>query len=360
MEELSEPLVPMSHEPLQSMDPRESMGSSSAGFPLKFPGRVRMYPGKWDRQTHSSAQLNSFALQKNHSRHSGSFGWSRRWWFHDCFRTLLSKTAVVTVFLFFGSNVLLWLACSGLLYAACPSQNSLGGESHSFSSVFWLSMQTATTIGYGHIFPNTPTCNAASGFTAVLSALLDAFWIGLLFTRFSRATEYAGVKWSAQCTIGESSDGDLYVSCRMLDLRKRPLVDCSIRLFGTVWLDTPTGPTLKTYQLKLVDGSGEAEGFYIRPIMNLPATLSHNLSDPSSPLHALKERACWEARGVQLICILEGIDPYTSNSLQLQKLYPSSDLMWGWHFQEMIELNQDGTFHVELSKLDACEARQGK
>ncbi len=69
-----------------------------------------------------------------------------------------------------------------------------------------------------------------------------------------------------------------------MDVRKHQLVDCSVRLFAAIWEETVEGEQLcKFHQLRLAGGlspilvlsgltggAGEADGYYIRPLLNLP------------------------------------------------------------------------------------------
>eukprot|EP00656_Telonema_subtile_P007215 TRINITY_DN13385_c0_g1_i3.p1 TRINITY_DN13385_c0_g1~~TRINITY_DN13385_c0_g1_i3.p1 ORF type:complete len:142 (+),score=23.97 TRINITY_DN13385_c0_g1_i3:279-704(+) len=105
------------------------------------------------------------------------------------------------------------------------------------------------------------------------------------------------------------------------------------------------------HHLKLVDGSGEADGYYVRPLMNLPILVSHCLEDDTSPLCGISPEQ-WEAQGLQVVAIMEGIDPYTSNSMQLRKVYQPKDVIWGARFEEVVQRLPSGMAKVELSRFD--------
>ena len=96
-------------------------------------------------------------------------------------------------------------------------------------------------------------------------------WIGVIFTRFARATKRASSFIVADNALVAHRNGVPTLLIRLMNIRKHQLVDCSIRLYATIWDQTVEGEHIcKFHQLKLCGGSGEADGFYIRPLLNLP------------------------------------------------------------------------------------------
>merc|ERR1711865_1066827 len=113
--------------------------------------------------------------------------------------------------------------------------------------------------------PKTNHCQTVVASISLAGALLDAFWIGLIWTRMSRGGRYAGIQWTDACVVG-SYLGRQALSLRVVNLRTKQLVDTSVRLFAAVWSPTTEGrEVLVFHQLKLVHGSGEADRFYVRP-----------------------------------------------------------------------------------------------
>jgi len=107
-------------------------------------------------------------------------------------------------------------------------------------------------------------------------------------------------------------------------------------VFASIWEKTEEGEEiLRFHQLKVDHGSPEAEGYYVRYLFNLPWTVGHPM-DNDSPLFGMTAAEFRES-GVEIVVVLEGIDPITSNSLQIRWPYPSERVIWGHVFLNTIK-----------------------
>jgi len=277
-----------------------------------------------------------------------------KWKLKDPFGTIVAVQLRFLVCWFCLSTWILWVFCGLLLFHVCDTDLSTNGP-QSFSQALYFAIQSVTTIGYGHLYPVEDSCNIGVGFIAMLGALFDTVWIGVLFTRVSRAGRYPGVCWSDNLLVNSSH----VLTFRMVNLRTKPLVDASVRVFASIWCKNCQGEDDVTFhQLKLVNGSGEAEGYYERPLFNLPWSFSHDMDDPSSPLYNLRTAHAWDSGGVEIIAVLEGIDPLTSNSLQICHTY--SKPIWNACFQPAIRRSHSKGVLVDLSEFNTITTLEGR
>ena len=104
-------------------------------------------------------------------------------------------TLTVPWWQFFGATALLYLAINALFaaaYLACGpgalGSDTAGMENHTYLRGFFFSVQTLSTIGYGHVVPIGLAANALVTVEALTGLLGFAIVTGLLFARFSRPT----------------------------------------------------------------------------------------------------------------------------------------------------------------------------
>ena len=139
----------------------------------------------------------------------------------------------------------------------------------------------------------------------LVGGVLDAAWLGIIFCRMSRATKRACCFVFSTNAVVSTRNGVPHLVFRVTNLRKHQLVDCSIRVYAAIWEETQEGESLyKFHQLKLDPGAGEAEGYYVRYLVNLPWSVAHPI-DETSPLYGLSPGQFREQE-VEIIVILEG------------------------------------------------------
>lgn len=96
-------------------------------------------------------------------------------------------------------------AVFAFLYVMC-GPNALSGDvpfgpGPSYRRAFFFSVQTLSTVGYGHIAPATTGANVVVTFEAVTALLVFALASGLAFARFSRP-------WPTSCSREMRSSQD--------------------------------------------------------------------------------------------------------------------------------------------------------
>ena len=108
---------------------------------------------------------------------------NRREW-RDLYRTVLAlswpRFALAVLAVYLGLNLL--FATVYLLGGNCIAEMEQG----SFTSAFFFSVQTLSTVGFGHLYPATLYGDIVTTIEIVVGMFFTAVVTGLIFVRFSR------------------------------------------------------------------------------------------------------------------------------------------------------------------------------
>jgi inward rectifier potassium channel len=100
-------------------------------------------------------------------------------------------------------------------------------HSGSFADMFFFSVQTMATIGYGKMEPITIFSNVLMSLEALFGLIGLAMMTGLTFSKFSRPT--ARVRFSRYAVIGPR-DGKISLQIRMANMRANRIVEAQIHV----------------------------------------------------------------------------------------------------------------------------------
>jgi inward rectifier potassium channel len=193
-----------------------------------------------------------------------------------------------------------------------------------FGDLFFFSVQTMATIGYGKMSPNSLIANILVAIEALWGFAFFAIVTGLVFTKFSRPT--ARVLFSNVAVISDF-EGKPHLKVRLANQRNNRIVDVSARLYLLCNTITKEGYTMRRfYDLALVRSD--------LPLLQLTWTLLHPI-DEHSPLHGLSSDALEEAEA-EIIVSLVGLDETLSQTIQARHSYISEEILHGAFFEDVL------------------------
>ncbi len=221
----------------------------------------------------------------------------------------------------------------------------LGGDciagAHGFKDLFFFSVQTLSTIGYGTMSPQTTYAHVLVTFQAFSGTLFVALVTGLVFAKFSRPT--ARVMWSKNAVIIER-EGKRILQFRMGNERANQIVEAQLRVALARFETAPDGERMRRfYDLKLQRDRNV--------IFVLTWTASHEI-DATSPLHGLSVDEM-KAQGLQLIGSLIGMDETFSQQVHSRHTYSPEDFVADMRFADIIGTEPDGVRYVDYGRFDA-------
>jgi len=237
-----------------------------------------------------------------------------------------------------------------------------GGKfSSSFAEAFLFSIETQVTIGYGDVFIQS---KCVSGIILLLlqclvGYLLDAFLIGLVFTKLTRPRLRAKtILMSTKFVVHRTRDTSLQeggfadrLQIRIADLRRSQLVEAHVRLYLYWNKSSSLGYDDKQFQQFELDvgyDTGRDRVFLL-----LPVEISHVIT-PESPLAGWTEDM-FRDEDYEVVLVLEGLVEATGLTGQKVWSYLPNDVCYGHQFQPMVSRHQ-GEWLVDFSKLSDTEA----
>src|SRR5450755_711389 len=156
---------------------------------------------------------------------------------------------------FFAATAVLYLIVNSLFaagYLAC-GPGSLGSETegmehHTYLRAFFFSVQTLSTIGYGHVVPIGLAANTLVTLESLIGLLGFAIVTGLLFARFSRPT--AKMLFSRHAVIAPYQNITA-LEFRVANARSNELIEVSAKILLSRFEDSEGTRTRRYYPLQL-------------------------------------------------------------------------------------------------------------
>ena len=251
-------------------------------------------------------------------------------------RFLLSLVALfAAVNLVFG---LLYLIHPGSLVNAHPS---------SLSDAFFFSLETATTVGYGDIYPADHYGRIVAGSEMLIGVAFVALTTGLLFVRFSRPK--AQIRYASNAVVAVH-DGQPTLMIRIANARLSLVTNASAHL-------------------GMMRASRRSDGALLRQINELPLIRSHiplfpltwtlmHRIDASSPLRG------YDAAGlikddVYLWISVEGHDSVLAATIIDTQAYGPGQILYGMRYVGTVSADAEGHPTADLRELSEIEPDVG-
>lgn len=221
------------------------------------------------------------------------------------FSLLVFILAYAVTWLFFG---LIWwfiAYCRGDLDhlgddAWTPCVNNLNG----FVSAFLFSIETETTIGYGHrvITDKCPEGIVLLLLQAILGSMVNAFMVGCMFVKISQPNKRAETLVFSSHAVISLRDDHLCLMFRVGDLRNSHIVEASIRAKLIKSKQTQEGEFIPLNQTDISVGfeTGDDRLFLVSPLI-----ISHEINEQSPFWEVSKEQLRKDE--FEIVVILEGM-----------------------------------------------------
>ncbi|KAM9844931.1 G protein-activated inward rectifier potassium channel 3 [Aulostomus maculatus] len=291
----------------------------------------------------------------------------------DIFTTLVDLNWRCSLFVFVMAYAVTWLFFGAIWYliAYCrgdldhledetwtPCVNNVNG----FISAFLFSIETETTIGYGHrvITDQCPVGTMLLLLQAILGSMVNAFMVGCMFVKISQPNKRAETLVFSKHAVISLRDDKLCLMFRVGDLRSSHIVGANMRAKLIKSKQTQEGEFIPLDQTDISVGfeTGDDRLFLVSPLV-----ISHEI-DACSPFWDMSQSQL-EKEDFEIVVILEGMVEATGMTCQARSSYLAEEVMWGHRFSPMMSLAEGffdidyGAFHHTFEvDTPSCSARE--
>jgi inward rectifier potassium channel len=214
-----------------------------------------------------------------------------------------------------------------------------------FKELFYFSMQTFTTVGYGHVYPVSDAANFIAGIEALTGFLSLAIATGLIYGRFSKPRSY--LLFSDHALISPYKGGKALMFRFAAYKDNHALTDLEIKVNVGLLVVANDKPDYKYFSLDLERKHVES--------MPMSWTVVHPINE-SSPFYGFTEEDMKTA-DVELYIMLKGFDDVFSNYVQQRTSYTYNEILFNRKFSPMFRESDDGQATIlELHKLNIHHA----
>jgi inward rectifier potassium channel len=213
----------------------------------------------------------------------------------------------------------------------------------SYADVFFFSVETMATIGYGRMAPVTLFAHILMSLEALTGMIEIALMTGLIFAKFSRPS--ARVRFSRYAVVS-MRDGVPSLMLRMANERASQIVEAQVHvLLSRREITTEGESILRFYDLELTR--------YRNATFRHSWTVIHPI-DPASPLQGATAESL-AASNFEIVVSVTGIDGAFMQTVYARHRYKAADLVWGARLADVIIRSPETGFLIDYGKFDAIE-----
>jgi inward rectifier potassium channel len=255
--------------------------------------------------------------------------------YHWLLGTSWASFMLLVVLVYLGTNLVFAFA-----YLACGDGAITHAQSGSLLDVFFFSVQTMATIGYGRMTPVGSWPNAIVTFEAFFGIVYSALTTGLAFARFTRPT--AGVRFSKVAVVG-NHDGIKTLKFRVANDRSSHIVEAQLRLWLIAESMTSEG---ERYRRSVELALHRSES----PVFSLTWTAMHSV-DETSALNDYLGNSALNGRW-HLLITFTGYHESLANQVYARHVYLPRDVQQNATFVDIVTVSSDGGRIIDLSNFE--------
>lgn len=262
----------------------------------------------------------------------------------DIYHWLLSISWTQFFSLVFGSYVVV-NTLFALVYFSIGADKFGGTEvgtgSEKFYQLFFFSAQTLTTVGYGHVYPNSVFTSSVSAIESMLGLMGFALVTGILYGRFSKPK--ADIQYSNNVLVAPYQDmtGLMF---RIGNRKQNELLETECQVVLAI-----NNPETKRRDFKGLE-------LQIKKINFLPLTwtIVHPI-DEKSPMLGLTEKDLHD-RDAEVVILIKSITDTYFQTVYSRMSYKANEAVWNARFIPMKQKpHNDGSLSINLKDIHDYE-----
>jgi inward rectifier potassium channel len=213
-------------------------------------------------------------------------------------------------------------------------------NAHSFLDLFFFSVETSGTIGYGEMHPVTTAAHTVVTLESLVSIVLVALTTGLVFAKFS--IPRARMQFASHPVVAPY-DGVPTLQFRLGNQRDTRLIEAIVRVVMLRTERTAEGVTMyRMHDLKLVRDRS--------PAMRRSWTVLHHL-DAASPMYGATPESLARDE-VEFVMTVIGTDEVSAQAQHAQHQYTHADVRWGVRHADILTELSDGRLRADMTRFN--------
>ncbi|XP_063718124.1 G protein-activated inward rectifier potassium channel 3-like isoform X2 [Symsagittifera roscoffensis] len=202
----------------------------------------------------------------------------------------------------------------------------------SFYAALLFSLETQTTIGFGHRYVNS-SCHSAVmllWLQMMVSMVLDSTMIAIILSKITHPKWRQSTIYFSDALCISKRDDEYVLSLRVADMSTGSMPEAHVRMY----LVHSTTDTHGNNCLLMEDLDVGYDCGRDRLILLVPWIIEHRI-DAESPLF---KKSWHDIQSVhfEVIVLLEGAVEETGSTAQVIQSYTASDIKWGYNFASML------------------------
>jgi inward rectifier potassium channel len=261
-------------------------------------------------------------------------GVKRNFWADIYYNAMIASWPV-----FFGSAFLVFALSNFLFALVLDFGADPVSDAHGLADLFFFSVETTTTVGYGDMHPQTYYGHAIAATEGFMGLFVTASLTGLVFARLSLPR--ARVLF-ARNPVVMRRNGLPTLVFRIANARGNFITEASVKLWALMGVKDSEGRTYVGFQpLKLLKNEN--------PAFVLSWTLFHPI-DQESPLFGMSPDEIRD-QGVNFVVSLTGLDETSAQAVHARETFAASDLRFDHEFVDMHTIGDDGVRRVDYRRI---------
>jgi inward rectifier potassium channel len=209
----------------------------------------------------------------------------------------------------------------------------------SFADLFFFSVETTATVGYGDMYPQTLYGHIVATSENFVGLSLLAVMGGLVFSRFSRPRAQL---MFARNPVLAPHDGVPTLTFRIANERSSFITEATAKL----WM---LGPAQSAEGRRFIAFQPMRLSKNENPMLALSWTLFHPI-DADSPLYGMSETELVGSE-MNFVLSINGLDETSSQTVHARETFAAQDVRHGHEFVDIFSIDESGLRHIDYARL---------
>ncbi len=216
-----------------------------------------------------------------------------------------------------------------------------GSGIENFLQLFFFSAQTLTTVGYGHIYPNSSLISTVSSIESMFGLMGFALVTGILYGRFAKPK--ADIQYSNKALISPYN-GITGFMFRIANKKQNELIETECQLVLAI-----NNLETKKRDFHFLDLERSKINF-----LPLTWTLVHPIDDKSQLYEVTQDE--FNQRDGEFIILIKSITDTYFHTVYSRMSYKAIEIAWNAKFVPMKQMpNKDGSISINLNDIHSYD-----